>query len=413
MNLILKIVQGPNAGAEAALLEGVNLKIGKSDECDLILADQSLPDVACELEVTADGVTMLLPDGKKVQMQPFCVRVFETTAIAIGPAEGAWAELKWPVPGEDDNKDPEEDKEAKPVPMTRARKLQIAMLVFLVLVIVLEFALWFFWPYLNTKMTQVRNWSREKYARMTEDKLKLAAVPIHKRTLKELAMIYKVRVKSDNDRTIMYGNLNTRESRLRLIAQAYSVSPGIHLELTDDETMQTSVQELLNMLTDSSLKIVSMQNRKLALGGSINGMNNLNEVLKAINSDVPHIEKIDCSAVSVNIPVRKAAKLPGIKVFTKKTTEKTTPAPQGESLGKKPEVLPLIDNLKQQPIPKSADTYKKLPIVGILTRPYPCLVLRNGTRVMEGAEFLGYVVERINDDVIILRNGDITFEWRP
>ena len=63
MNLILKIVQGPNAGAEVALIEGVNVKLGKSEECDIVLNDQTLPDVVCEIEVGTERVMMLLPGG--------------------------------------------------------------------------------------------------------------------------------------------------------------------------------------------------------------------------------------------------------------------------------------------------------------------------------------------------------------
>ena len=48
-----------------------------------------------------------------------------------------------------------------------------------------------------------------------------------------------------------------------------------------------------------------------------------------------------------------------------------------------------------------------------MTTPVPYLVLRNGSRVLEGAEFNGYVVSRISEDVILLRNGDETMEWRP
>ena len=47
--MLLKIVQGPNAGAEVVLAEGMTLSLGKGDACDILLADQSLADVACEL----------------------------------------------------------------------------------------------------------------------------------------------------------------------------------------------------------------------------------------------------------------------------------------------------------------------------------------------------------------------------
>ena len=43
MNFLLKIVEGPNKGAEIALVEGVAVTLGKGDDCDIVLADPTLP----------------------------------------------------------------------------------------------------------------------------------------------------------------------------------------------------------------------------------------------------------------------------------------------------------------------------------------------------------------------------------
>jgi hypothetical protein len=55
----------------------------------------------------------------------------------------------------------------------------------------------------------------------------------------------------------------------------------------------------------------------------------------------------------------------------------------------------------------------EMPVAGILTVPYPCLVLNDGTRAMEGARFGDYVIEKIEADRVIVRQADGTFEWRP
>ena len=57
MNFLLKIVEGPNKGAEIALPEGVAVTLGKSDGCDIVLADATLPDAPLSIEATASGVT--------------------------------------------------------------------------------------------------------------------------------------------------------------------------------------------------------------------------------------------------------------------------------------------------------------------------------------------------------------------
>ena len=54
-----------------------------------------------------------------------------------------------------------------------------------------------------------------------------------------------------------------------------------------------------------------------------------------------------------------------------------------------------------------------LPVCGILTTPYPCLVLRSGARVLEGAAIGGSVVMKIEADAVTVTNAAGRFVWRP
>ena len=91
MNFLLKIVEGPNKGAEIALVEGVEVTLGKNDECDIILADSSLP--AKPIAISADGARVKF-DGEA--LAPFHVTTIGATSLAIGPADAPWGELVWP-----------------------------------------------------------------------------------------------------------------------------------------------------------------------------------------------------------------------------------------------------------------------------------------------------------------------------
>ncbi|MBQ7177959.1 MAG: hypothetical protein IJS08_11150, partial [Victivallales bacterium] len=239
MNLILKIVQGPNAGAEVALIEGVNVKLGKSDDCDIVLNDQTLPDVVCDIEVGSERVMMLLPGGAQERMEPYRVKVFETTAIAIGPADEPWGPLVWPDPEEEKKEEPQEPEEVAPPP-SKFKKLQVALLVVLILVVVLELLLWLFWPTVNDCMSRIRKWWQVKYEDWTTDEMEKAAKPIHVRTLTEIAEVYKVSAtvpsQHSDRKATLEGNVRTRAERLRLTAEAYSVQPNLTVKLTDDET---------------------------------------------------------------------------------------------------------------------------------------------------------------------------------
>ncbi len=417
MNLILKIIQGPNAGAEIALIEGVNVKLGRSDECDIVLADQTLPDVACEIEVGSDRVMLLLPGGGQEHLEPLHVKLFETTAIAVGPADAPWGALVWPdketdVPVVEETIN--ESKEEK----SRFRKLQWSVLIVLILVVILEFALWFFWPYLNGHVVKLRAYCHAKYEAWTADKMEQAAQPVRRQTLEELAKAYQVDCvlppQDSEEKTILKGNLKTRSDRLKLTATAYAIQPGCVLELTDDESLKRAAEELLNMLTEGNLKLDSAENRQMALSGHLKSVEELHRILTAIKTDIPHVEKIDCSKVEIAPPpvVEASPHLPVQPV--PKSTIGTEPEKPEKTEEKEPEVAQAVQAVQAPPVAEEkSPSLPNLPVVGVLTVPYPCLVLRNGSRVIEGAEFNGYIVSKISEEVILLKNGDTTLEWRP
>ena len=91
MNFLLKIVEGPNKGAEIALVSGVAVTLGKGDDCDIVLADPTLPSEPVSIEASDTGVTV---DGEP--LEPFAVKTSGATSFAIGPSDAPWGELKWP-----------------------------------------------------------------------------------------------------------------------------------------------------------------------------------------------------------------------------------------------------------------------------------------------------------------------------
>ena len=91
MNFLLKIVEGPNKGAEVALVEGVAVTLGKGDDCDIVLADPTMPDVPLSVETSADGVVV---GGEP--LEALWVKTYGATSFAVGPADAPWGELKWP-----------------------------------------------------------------------------------------------------------------------------------------------------------------------------------------------------------------------------------------------------------------------------------------------------------------------------
>ena len=401
MNLILKIVQGPNTGAEIALVEGVNIKLGKGDNCDIVLADQTLPDLACEIEVSADGVTLLLPGDVRETLEPLQVKLFGTTAIAIGPANGSWGALAWPTPETEKLEEaPQKPEKAAPQEQPKSMRLLIVLLAILLLLLLL----WFFWPYCNAKIASCRAFCSELFG--NDNIAKQPSSASRWNSLDELAKAYGIELvqPTGNDAVpILKGNFKTSAERLKLTALAYSMKPGITLDLSDEESLKRAAEEILLMMTGTAMSVEKAEGRKLFLAGSIRDVAALQHVLEALKTDVPQIEGIDCS------------KLNYTAVATVKPRE---PQPVIEEPAK-----PVIEEPakpEERPAPSEPPVVRAEPLarppaglVGVMTTPMPYIVLRNGSRVLEGAEYGGYIIHKISEDVILLKKGDDIIEWRP
>ena len=428
MNVLLKIVQGPNAGAEIAVAEGMTVSLGKGDSCDILLADQSLADVACELEVSAERVRMLLPGGVEERLEPFVVKFLgETTAIAIGPETGAWGELVWPVRGsvatetesssaaelneaaESAEESTEENKEKGKRHFGCGCIVALALLV-PVFLVALAFLMWPFRssvakllgpaaPHLRPVVYFVHDagigavgfaWDMAKGFIPEGDEEEVAPPP----SIRDVAASHGLLCVETNGTCVLSGNFATRMQRLSAIAAAYAAKPGVTLDVSDDESLRHAASEVLELVSEGKLKVHSATNRIIALSGFSPGASNLRATLEAIRADVPNVRNVDCTRVML-----------------------------GESNGMA-EVVESVDSVAPKPAVKGVKTARvrrdkrkssapKMPVVGVMTVPYPCIVLKDGSRVTEGAEFGGFIIDRIGADTIRVRGPEGTFEWRP
>ena len=65
------------------------------------------------------------------------------------------------------------------------------------------------------------------------------------------------------------------------------------------------------------------------------------------------------------------------------------------------------------PVRKHRASAPVFPVCGILTVPYPCLVMRDGKRVFEGASIGDSVILKIDADSVTVTNSAGRFEWKP
>ena len=411
MNFLLKIVEGPNKGAEIALVEGIAVTLGKGDDCDIVLADPTMPDAPLSVEASADGVVV---GGEP--LESYSVKTFGSTSFAVGPADVPWGELKWPKaedredstqppnhpttePQNNQTTEPPNHPTAEP-PSDRTTEPSNrrhggcfgCLLLLLVLLLSLAVFVWYFWDSVRPHAESL--WERLGSGRSGSDGSPTAQTDIpdaRLSNLREIAAKYELSLVESGDQVRFSGNLKTRRERLAATAEAYGALPGVELDLSDDESLRTSAEDALFTLTEGAIKVVAATNRVVSIAGSSASPQSLKKTLEALNADLPKLRNVDASGVVI---VPRVVRADGSE-----TTD------EGRESGDSAPRAPRRTSKK----PPSTT----LPVCGILTTPYPCLVMRDGRRIMEGATIADSVIVEIGADSVTLTNSTGRFTWKP
>lgn len=408
MSFILKIVEGPNRGAEIALVEGVAVTLGKGDECDIVLADSTLPEEPLSIEANGDAVTV---NGE--QLEQFAVKTLGATSFAVGPADAPWGELKWPAKGEISRKDaepqgketqaeeahgeedlrdsatPREEKADAPEPEKKKHGRLGCLVVLVLLVLLLGVLAWLFRATVRPYAEKVLAYARESLhvGGGTGGAGMGAALPM---TLSEVASSYGLELEENDGQAKLSGNLKTRAERLRATAEAYEARPGVDLDLSDDESFRAAADDALFTITEGAIKAVAATNRVLSIAGTSPSPFALKRILESLSADLPKLRDIDATGVAY-----------GMVAGNEKSEEGD--GDDGET--------PIGVFHARRRTSKAKEP--SLPVCGILTAPYPCLVMRDGSRVLEGAALGGNVIVKIEADAVTVTNATGRFTWKP
>ena len=408
MGYLLKIVEGPNRGAEIALVEGVAVTLGKGDECDIVLADSTLPEEPLSIEANGDAVTV---NGE--QLEQFAVKTLGATSFAVGPSDAPWGELKWPAKGEISRKDaepqgketqaeeahgeedlrdsatPREEKADAPEPEKKKHGCLGCLVVLVLLVLLLGVLAWLFRATVRPYAEKVLAYARESLhvGGGTGGAGMGAALPM---TLSEVASSYGLELEENDGQAKLSGNLKTRAERLRATAEAYEARPGVDLDLSDDESFRAAADDALFTITEGAIKVVAATNRVLSIAGTSPSPFALKRILESLSADLPKLRDIDATGVAYGM-------VPG--------NEKSE-----EGDGDDGETPIGVFHARRR---TSKAKEPSLPVCGILTAPYPCLVMRDGSRVLEGAALGGNVIVKIEADAVTVTNATGRFTWKP
>ena len=400
MNFLLKIVEGPNKGAEAALVEGVAVTLGKGDDCDIVLADPTMPDEPVKIEVSGSGVS-----AGGAELKPFHVMTSGATSFAVGPADAPWGELVWPKAAEEaaesgapeggeaaeekKSEEPAEPSAPAPAPEEppaetgkKRRGCGAGCLAALILAALALVAIgWLF------RGRAASTWTKISGGDSSSQTVGQTAAPdFGPAALASIAGRYGLELSGDGGATRLSGNLRTRRERLAATAEAYGAMPGVDLDLSDDESLRSAAEDALFTLSEGALKVAAATNRVLVMTGASTSPFSLKAIVEALNADIPKLEGVDVSGV-----VFGAVSVAGGAEPAQPAEAVRASAPAGSARAKLP----------------------ALPVCGILTTPYPCLVMRDGRRVMEGSAIGDGVVFRIEADEVTITNSTGRFTWRP
>lgn len=433
MEWLLKVTDGPMKGAEVALVKGTRIKIGNGDACDIIISDATLADVAFELDVAEEAVSMILPDGTSRNMNSFDVHTFGTTSVAIGPADGAWGPL---VPAketqeetESPSKEDSEASEAAPTPETvdpgaddkQKGRHGFGCLVFAVLLLLLLLGLaWVFRGQIKERCPTCSSYI-EKLESLLGCRDRESSTKIEKTlTLADIASQHGVELQEHDGSPVLKGNLRRRTERLAIRALALAANRNCRFDLSDDETLSSSANALLFTVTEGALKSNLATNRTVMIDGYAPTAEAYERVVNAMKDDVPWVTNVEPSSVQIGGPVpewlRENAFATSGALGKKPSTvaRMLVPTRNGQTVTASNTVVKAEQTSKAS----NADVENRLPrnmfpVAGILMRPYPCIVMQNGHRIVEGGQLGAYTVEKISANGLSLKLGDATAYWEP
>ena len=307
-------------GAEAALVSGIRVKVGRGDDCDIVVADSALAETAFELDVSDAAVTLVPPGGTPLVMNSFEVHEFGMSAFAVGPAEGGWEALrpaKKPEAADEsaddaaesataawDGKDgasAEEDASdgGSATAGGKRRFYVCAISALLLLAAIAALGIYAFRRYrsddgfkteVDRRYAAARAWCLDCFGKKPAAVSEPAVAPIV--TLRELAGAHGLTLVEENGSLSVSGNLRRRGERLAIRALALAADRYAKFDLSDDESFFSAADALLFTITEGCLKPETATNRVIALAGFAPSAAALAKVGEALRADVPWVEKV-------------------------------------------------------------------------------------------------------------------------
>ena len=468
MPKLLKILTGPQEGAELELDAGIALRMGTDDSCDIAIVDAMAPAQALEVVLEGDDVFVTaaaerifagdaaLPVGEKTTLPDYTILTIGSTRCAIGDADKPWPPLRWipldvllaekPEAKEEEKSQEQTPEQTEEAPLSREqvekldelqskqrakRSRGFAIISWLLLILICAAGMWFTGRYV-WKIAAPKEKEEAKDIAENAHKTRLER-------LRERAETLGLTIEEEEDGSIkrISGNV-PKTSQRTLIEQIVKYDcPQVICEMTDDETFARSVKELVWGLTEGRLQLVSLKDRVARLMGMTNSEEEWNTIVDNIRHDVPRLASVESDVVYADVMAAKLREalaktgfqdvrveiLPGELQFVgyaPKESSQTFVKLVEEAVKYFPENAKLSNLVKwkdsktaiegEEPVEPKA---RQLPITGIVVHPYPCVILADGQRLGPGSQVGGYTIDEISLTEVSLSRNEEKLTWRP
>ncbi len=444
MSFLLKIIKGENAGLEIALAEG-KVTFGSGEDCDIVLDDATLPEKAFTLETIGEQVS-LIKDGEEAKaIELYTVFTSGEMEFAVGVEGKRWPKVKREIEigqGQDQGQGVEEKIDHPKMEEIKAeepKKKRCGFGCFSVLVlIILAFIGGYYLAQryngeVKTLVDEAKEFSYDKidkdavkhYYGIAKDKSteyytagknKTAGwlstlktkMPWYveevdpstlppPRTLEDVAADHALTLTTEGSVTTLSGNFVKRIDKVAAMQDAYEVEPLVKLDFSDDESLKSGVEDTLLTISEGKIKVVEAKNRAVKLVGKVETKGELVRIVTAICADVANVSSIDDSGVEVG-ELKKIEEEKKVEAKVEAETKEEAPAEPKE---------------EKRKVEKKTVSTPNCPISGIITSPYPCIIMRDGSRAIEGAYVGEWLVVKIEANQVKFRKNGKEVTWRP
>lgn len=154
------------------------------------------------------------------------------------------------------------------------------------------------WGWTQDRAQTAYGWCRNCYRnareRFGQNEIEAEPAVDPAEAIAEIAARYGLEVTYVDDQPVVAGNLKTRAERLSATAEAYAAMPCVELNISDDETLKTAVEDTLSLTGEIGLRVQTVTNRVAVLEGRCA---DFGAVMMYIAQEVPKLRGVIGDAV--------------------------------------------------------------------------------------------------------------------